>query len=133
MINLEKMKQKVSAPRPPFKKTCPWTILPLPRLNFSDSPLREEVIKIYSHPLKMAGGVRTMCLCVCSVCIYIVQLYSLQSKHLSIVYSHIRNICKTSCSVYWLQKIPQEFSSYLPVKFANFLKSRLIFNIFYCY
>ena len=27
----------------------------------------------------------------------------------------------------------QEFSSYLPVKFVNFLKSRLIFNIFYCF
>ena len=27
----------------------------------------------------------------------------------------------------------QEFSSYLPVKFINFLKSRLIFNMFYCF
>ena len=27
----------------------------------------------------------------------------------------------------------EEFSSYLPVKFVNFLKSRLIFNIFYCF
>ena len=26
-----------------------------------------------------------------------------------------------------------EFSSYLPVRFINFLKSRLIFNIFYCF
>ena len=27
----------------------------------------------------------------------------------------------------------REFSSYVPVKFVDFIKSRLIFNIFYCF
>ena len=34
---------------------------------------------------------------------------------------------------YFTQAKSNEFSSYLPVKFVNYLKSRLIFNIFYCF
>ena len=34
---------------------------------------------------------------------------------------------------YFTQAQSNEFSSYLPVKFVNYLKSRLIFNIFYCF
>ena len=57
MINLEKLNRKsVSIP---FKKTYPCTILSPPFCNFSYSlPLHkaEEVIKIYSPPLKRGGG-----------------------------------------------------------------------------
>ena len=42
---------------PPFKKTCPCTILPHPFFNCSDSlPPPGEVIKIYSPPLKNGEG-----------------------------------------------------------------------------
>ena len=46
MINLEKNKLE-KCQSPPFKKTCPWTILPSPFFNFSDSPPPGEVSKIY--------------------------------------------------------------------------------------
>ena len=36
MINHEKIKSEKCHP-PPFKKTCPWTILPPPFLKFSES------------------------------------------------------------------------------------------------
>ena len=59
MINLEKIKGKVSPP--PFKKTYPCTILPGPSFNFSDSPpsgVGNQNLLPPSHPtpLKKRGG-----------------------------------------------------------------------------
>ena len=43
-------------------------------------------------------------------------------------------VCVHVKTILWKFRIVnQEFSSYLPAKFVNFLKSRLIFNIFYCF
>ena len=47
---MKKLNRKSASP--PFKKTHPCTIFPLPFFNFSHSPLLGEVIEIYSHPLK---------------------------------------------------------------------------------
>ena len=55
MIKLEEIKEEKCQPPAPFKKTCPWTILPPPCFNFSDSSPPGEVIKIYSPPLKRGG------------------------------------------------------------------------------
>ena len=55
MINLEKIKYKKCQPPPPPPPSEPY-FYPL-FLNFSQSPLQREVIKIYSPPLlKRAGG-----------------------------------------------------------------------------
>ena len=43
---MKKWNKKSSTP-PPFKKTCPCTILPPPFFDFSDSPLLGKVIQIY--------------------------------------------------------------------------------------
>ena len=58
MINLEKIKSEKSQPPPPFKKTCPSTILPPPFLKFSSYPVPGDIIKIYFFK---GGGVQTMC------------------------------------------------------------------------
>ena len=57
MVDLEKIKQE-KCQSPPFKRTCPCTILPPPFLIFQipPPPLR-EVITIYSPlPFKKGGG-----------------------------------------------------------------------------
>ena len=54
MINLEKIKSEKSQPPPPFKKTCPSTILPPPFLKFSSYPVPGDIIKIYFF--KGGGG-----------------------------------------------------------------------------
>ena len=46
MINLEKIKWE-KCQSPPFKNTCPCTIIPHPVFNFSDFPPPGEAIKIY--------------------------------------------------------------------------------------
>ena len=56
MVNLEKIKYEKCQSLPPFKMTCPCTILPPPFFNFPDSPPPREVIKIYSPPFKKGGG-----------------------------------------------------------------------------
>ena len=55
MINLDKTKQEKCQP-PPFKKTCPCTIVPPPFLIFQSPTPLGEVIKIYCLPLKRGGG-----------------------------------------------------------------------------
>ena len=57
MINLEKKINRESAsPPPPFKKTCPFTVLSPLFLIFQIPPLR-EVIKLYSPPPIRKKGV----------------------------------------------------------------------------
>ena len=53
MINLDKTKQE-KCQLPPFKKTCPCTIVQPLFFNFSEPHL--DVIKIYCLPLKRGGG-----------------------------------------------------------------------------
>ena len=51
------MKNEIGkVPAPPFKKTFPYTILPPPFFNFSDSTPPEEVTKIYSSPPPLKRG-----------------------------------------------------------------------------
>ena len=59
MINLEKIKSEKSQPPPPFKKTCPYTILPPPFLKFSSYPVPGDIIKIYFF--KGGGGGSKLC------------------------------------------------------------------------
>ena len=55
MIKLEKILNRKSALPPPFKKTCPCTVIPPPFLICQIPPPR-EVIKLYSPPKKKAVG-----------------------------------------------------------------------------
>ena len=54
MINLEK-KNYIGKVSPPFKKTCPCTVIPPPFL-ICQIPLPREVIKFYALPFKKSGG-----------------------------------------------------------------------------
>ena len=46
-----------ASPPTPFKKTCPWTILPSTFYNFSDCPLwGRYIIRIYSPSFTKKGG-----------------------------------------------------------------------------
>ena len=58
MITFKWLHRKSASP-PTFKKTCPWTILPPPKI-FQCPPFPWEAIKIYSPFKKGGGGVRTM-------------------------------------------------------------------------
>ena len=56
------------------------------------------------------------------------KIYQCRFENLSICFSSYKN---NNLKISYSES--KEFSSYLPVKFVNFLKSKLIFNIFYCF